>query len=172
MEWQNWWIWQKITRDPRGLAKIKKRGLKLCTLGKVVKLMKMVNRTMYPKFEQFESRGRAKTALIFPNTMYQLIRVTLFVRHSRWWPRTSCGRGIRCCVSSCGWSIQYGRRRLCHIPDTGKFLEQVSRISLWICAAHTSSEPLLSCFACRGQCLCWLQCSPYQAVTSKIYCLK
>ena len=48
------------------------------------------------------------------------------------------------------------RRRLCRIPDTGDFLKQVSRRSLWICAADASSEPLLSCLAKKGQCLCWL----------------
>ena len=37
---------------------------------------------------------------------------------------------------------------------TGEFLEQVSRRSLWICAAHASSEPLLSCFARKGECVC------------------
>ena len=47
-----------------------KRDLRLCTLCKVVRLMKMVNRTMYSKFELFESWGRAKTALIFPNTSW------------------------------------------------------------------------------------------------------
>ena len=41
------------------------------------------------------------------------------------------------------------RRRLCRIPDTGDFLKQVSRRSLWICTAHASSEPLLSCLATK-----------------------
>ena len=41
-------------------------------------------------------------------------------------------------------------------PDTGNFLKQVSGRSLWICTAHASSEPLLSCLAEKGQCLCWL----------------
>ena len=80
MEWQ---IGESDKNSPEGWQKLKKKtGLKLCTLGKVVKLMKMVNSTMYPKFEQFESRGRAKTALIFPNKMYKLIRVTLFICHN------------------------------------------------------------------------------------------
>ena len=47
-------------------------------------------------------------------------------------------------------------RRLCRIPDTGDFLKQVSRRSLWIRTAPASSEPLLSCLAKKGQCLCWL----------------
>lgn len=51
------------------------------------------------------------------------------------------------------------RRRLCHIPDTGDFLKQVSTRSLWICTAPASSEPLLSCLAKKGQCLCWLFCA-------------
>ena len=80
----------------------------------------------------------------------------LFVRRCWRWPRTSRKRKIRCSVYGCGWSIQYRHERLCRIPDTGEFLEQVSRRSRWICAAHASSEPLLSCFARRGQCLCWL----------------
>ena len=80
----------------------------------------------------------------------------LFVRRCWRWPRTSRKRKIRCGVYGCGWSIQYRHERMCRIPDTGEFLEQVSRRSLWICAAHASSELLLSCFARTGQCLCWL----------------
>ena len=45
--------------------------------------MKMVNRTMYPKFEQLETKDRAKTILDNNYFQYQLIRVTLFVRHSQ-----------------------------------------------------------------------------------------
>ena len=41
-------------------------------------------------------------------------------------------------------------------PDTGEFLRAgVKEIAFnWICAAHASSEPLLSSFARKGQCLC------------------
>ena len=41
-------------------------------------------------------------------------------------------------------------------PDAGEFLEQgVKEIAFnWIYAAHAPSEPLLSSFARKGQCLC------------------
>ena len=140
-----------LAKNHQTVGKKFKGDLELCTLCKVVKLMKMVK----GKVEQFESWDWVKTALILPNTSWPGLRCSSVIVDDDQEHHMD-GRGIRCGVSSCGWSIQYGHGRLCRISDIGKFLEQVSRRSLWICAAHASSEPLLSCFARRGQRLCWL----------------
>ena len=134
-----------------------KGDLALCSLCRVVQLMKMVNRTMYPKFEQLEPRDRAKTTL--DNNYFQIpVDQGYVVRPSQsmMTKNITLERDQVLCFQL--WLIDpiWARKALPHSGHwySCKFLEQVSRRSLWICAAHASSEPMLSCFARRGQRLC------------------